>query len=719
MKNKKLFILPLVAAFGLAACGGGKTNPPPDPDPDNWSEEVQEEMLEVLGELLPYVALTEETLYFDSMVQGSVGAFVIGDETETNLLEGYGDLLEEAGFEEYTYQGSSYYAKLTEDGDELYVQFGWFEATEEYEAGNEIYAEIYYAPETYDSLPIDEIVAFYESFGIEEVDLVDYETAEGSFQLLEDYTDLEEGFFALGVYDSSSEEMEAWAQALTLAGWNLTTDSYGDYSGLFGDTLAEIYIGNYIGMSLDCIVIQFTIGVEFSSEWPAEDISAIFEENEYQEYAFPAFVGEAATFYAETYLYWGLIPSAAQVTVRGATEEEISAFLTTTLPEAGWAVTGSAEDGIATKVFEEYNGVATVEFYDDDDFIILLDFGFSAIPGAEFPHEALAEAFEALGVTPFTIPEPDGEGYTYEYAFDEYNLDYVDYPNYCYDNMYINNMSEDQFNAYIEKLHDAGWEGEANSSGAYELRKHFEEGFTATIRLSWYDSETYGQYASLRIYYIVEEDPSTEWPAEEIAEILGSDVTDVLPEFVFEGAGFVPYNDSYGKGVSCFVGEENIEAAMKAYAGVLVEAGFHYDEESGLYASPNNQFFVEIYEGTDGAVGLEFTFPLLPGFIGRNAESFLASRGVESATLPDFSSLEDIFLQEQLGTYGYRVYFEGDVVETVLDLIETAGYSVPDEPSSWGYECISADGLVEIDVNYSESYKATSITFYATADLSL
>ena len=74
------------------------------------------------------------------------------------------------------------------------------------------------------------------------------------------------------ISNSSHEDMDAWAASMTTAGWNLETDSYGDYSGTFGETSVGVSIQDWIGSYYDGILITFT-GVTIPAEYPAQKIN--------------------------------------------------------------------------------------------------------------------------------------------------------------------------------------------------------------------------------------------------------------------------------------------------------------------------------------------------------------------------------------------------------------------------------------------------------------
>lgn len=107
----------------------------------SWSSDIQKEMKQYIGFVLPYVPLDETTLYHgyvDTYESEGIGIYCIGDDNKTNLVKDYASALKAAGLNEVTDEsGDTWYVK-TVNGADFYVDFGYYEATSEYEAGNEI-----------------------------------------------------------------------------------------------------------------------------------------------------------------------------------------------------------------------------------------------------------------------------------------------------------------------------------------------------------------------------------------------------------------------------------------------------------------------------------------------------------------------------------------------------------------------------------------------------
>ena len=345
-------------------------------------------------------------------------------------------------------------------------------------------------------------------------------------------------------------------------------------------------------------------------------------------------------------------------------------------------------------------------------------------PSAAFPATAIAAGFEALGLPSFPITEPDGEGYTFEYEFDESNIYYIDYPNACYDDVKINNMSQEQFDAYRTKLTGDSWVEEISGS-YYYYTKHFEtQKLTGQIRLS-YASAT--SIATLRVYYVATPDPLPEWPTADVAALFteyGDVLQDSLPALEgYPEATYTVFNDAYGKGVTCFVGEANQDAALTAYGATLLAANFTYDSTSEVYTSEHGEILAALEKGTDGAINIYVNLGLTAGFIARHSAAFLNYRGITTISLPDFSGLEAVAVQESAlfdpdGWYApnYQIIFGGDVVSQILGIFTTAGWTVPATPTTYGYEVLDSTAAVEVDVLYDSDDEITYFTVYSTAD---
>lgn len=432
------------------------------------------------------------------------------------------------------------------------------------------------------SYSFSNVVAAYAANGME-VAIPDYLGA-----------DLNPTYVASGDYyvikNSTHAEMDAFGESLIAAGWDLTVDNYGDYSGYFGNTVAFLYMGDYIDYSQYAgIVIQFTIP---SSQFPAEEIAELFADYGAPDFGgLPEFEGESVYFQTSIYSESGFYADGVRLDVYGASDSELESYLAL-LASNGW----EDNNGLLTKAFADLGGIASVQYaqVDSRDIVFILYFGLSPIPTAGFPAEAIADAFTQLEVPAFTITEPDGEGYTYEYAFDDYNMSFVDYPDYCYDPLYINNMTLEQFNAYLSKCENNGWTVSGDSTNGYTLTKKFGE-LQAKLGLSHHVSDQYGNYATIVIYYVMQQPAA--WPTDKAAELVakfapGSET--VLPALNGGTSYKVYISGSYNE-----IDVQGPETLKDTYAGILKTAGWTETEEGS---------YVFISPAEDIQVTLEFTY---------------------------------------------------------------------------------------------------------------
>ena len=215
MKNNALKLISLALVLPMmTACPKPKKPVVVVPD---WEDEILEEMELYMGTTLPYLELDEDTMYHgydDSSESYGYGCYVIGDDNEENLIEDYGDLLVEDG---WTFvpsdEGDSY--TLVVNDFELTCVFDYYEATDEYAAGNEIavYCPIYVAPVTEEAL-------------LE----AGYTKVQGwpSLDVAEVLTDA----YNIGAINATGE----WY----VAGPALIESIYGDYYGLYLATHADV-----------------------------------------------------------------------------------------------------------------------------------------------------------------------------------------------------------------------------------------------------------------------------------------------------------------------------------------------------------------------------------------------------------------------------------------------------------------------------------------------
>ncbi len=166
-KYIKLGILPITALFMLTACkipsifprGGsnnnsnssgqhygdsgsatqqsGNTSTTSESGPiTDWPDGLKSDLMSYLGELIPVAPFDSGTLEYGESL---LGGYVIYDENDQNIFNGYGEKLNQAGYLAHLdEEGFEYYTKRVANGWDARLDCEYFEATDEYAAGNQI-----------------------------------------------------------------------------------------------------------------------------------------------------------------------------------------------------------------------------------------------------------------------------------------------------------------------------------------------------------------------------------------------------------------------------------------------------------------------------------------------------------------------------------------------------------------------------------------------------
>lgn len=421
MKRKGL-IITAAATLLAVSCGkgGGGTKPQ-----KGYSEFVKAIMTDAFGEVLPYVSLNKDTLYYGFEYYDGEGYFFVGDDNETNLLETYDEELIKAGYEYVEPEDEfdePYFYKETET-NEIYVTYAYYEATEDYEAGNEIDVEFYYEDPQYESISLELGNLFFNELGLKNtLQLPDYE-GEEIYKGVSFSGEL--GIFEIDIYNSSQEEMDAYAEALEEAGFAEGEPEYtGDYFFYDDKTYATIEVQNWIGFGYDCIRILCYKGVAPLTEFPADLVAGFLKENydiEVDEDAFPEYDGNEETYFKYDDS-WAGMTGGTDVYVNNTTQDEFTAYIED-MEDFGWVIKDhqteyDAEDP-EVLISEIYRLVYETE--EDQPFDVAciaynylvengyIDFMFLPSVKSNFPAAAIKADLVAHGIETDTLPEYSGE----------------------------------------------------------------------------------------------------------------------------------------------------------------------------------------------------------------------------------------------------------------------------------------------------------------------
>ena len=149
-----------------------------------------------------------------------------------------------------------------------------------------------------------------------------------------------------------------------------------------------------------------------------------------------------------------------------------------------------------------------------------------------------------------------------------------------------------------------------------------------------------------------------------------------------------------------------------------------YKQEGEKYYYFNASYYVQ-EQYVEITVNEEIGLVYSTSFPTSALQSFLSTKGLTSVSVPNLalSSVTGYYYQSYLNSVEYYdqidIYVEGDHESEWTDILDNAGYYVPDTPDEeYGYECCSSDYSLEIDVFYDADSGMTSLCFYSVADLS-
>lgn len=280
---------------------------------------------------------------------------------------------------------------------------------------------------------------------------------------------------------------------------------------------------------------------------------------------------------------------------------------TAALNEAMWDTTGGydANQKFYTAISPDK---AYMIYYNYDAQYKSLDIYFAPV---NFFNPAPIKAFyEKYCEYTIEIPAINVENANYYFYESQYNSEYIAAGQFEYVHAYLDVLGGEQADAdaYAQVLAQAGWDvagssDAENKTSNYVAKKQVEELGLAKIDLIYNSHD--GMY--LIFYAALDPLPGATWPAQEVAAVLGSDITDILPPYEGYSTGYTVFPaDMWGDDyvlVDVESGTEN--DCVAAYKATLEKNGYTATP-GGNYFSPNHQIRVTVYYGTSGTFTIEF-----------------------------------------------------------------------------------------------------------------
>ena len=333
-------------------------------------------------------------------------------------------------------------------------------------------------------------------------------------------------------------------------------------------------------------------------------------------YSFPtSFATEVADKYFES---TKVVPAiAADYYLVDADYLSIRCYLTATTDDAGYSAILSAANWSVQPEKDDQNYYIAIS--PDQKYAAAYAYMSGALriylePIGFWNSNLINEFFTKYGGEPVNIPALNVEGAQYQFSEWSNNELAYQYGAYEYIHAYmaIYGSKQADLGRYETILKEAGWEV-INSDGFYTATLEIANKGIARIEFS-FNTQING--VLITIYFKLDPIPEKDFPAAKIAELLGEDITDVVPAYTGANKGFTILDDEAGTAVMVYVEGGTESDAVAAYKAILTEAKY---TEAGVdaqgdmrYISEHGQILVTPYYGTSGSITIAFkAAPLL------------------------------------------------------------------------------------------------------------
>ncbi len=204
---------------------------------------------------------------------------------------------------------------------------------------------------------------------------------------------------------------------------------------------------------------------------------------------------------------------------------------------------------------------------------------------------------EVINIPAFNVE--DGE-----YVFKESDVNEEAYAYGAYEVihafMYIYGTTAEVLPSYATILEQNGWEVEKSGNVYYAYYTIADKG-VARLEFDYSDKHN---AVIVTIYYMLDPIPYTDWPAQEVADLLGKYTMDTVPAFTANNKGFVILNDMFGTAVMVKVTSGTTAEATAHYKEVLEAAG--YTKKNDSYYSPHSEISIDIESADSRSITISF-----------------------------------------------------------------------------------------------------------------
>ena len=172
----------------------------------------------------------------------------------------------------------------------------------------------------------------------------------------------------------------------------------------------------------------------------------------------------------------------------------------------------------------------------------------------------------------------------------------------------VNGATNAEVVAYATKVEQAGWDVNCNND-IYKAKLTIAN--VGVANMTFYYNAQYGS-AILMIYGIFDPLPVAQFPSEEVARILGEDITDVVPVYQGEATGYTIVKEGSNNVIKIAVEKGTEKGCAAAYLEYIQTQGYALEEGySTIYVSANKQIYIQS-NGINNSGEFTITFRPVP-----------------------------------------------------------------------------------------------------------
>ena len=627
----------------------------------DWTDEEAALMAAHLyGDVLPYNGLEESIVNYDDDNDMIV---IEGGAINSDGLSAYAAALQNDGW--YCYSSSSFaYA---------------FEKDEENELGEPRRLDIYLSTNDSDEFYLEAYDPYYSEFPSEFAEYYAdscFDSDEVAPAIDAWFYDVNERYLYIVCYGEYADDTGGYDAILEGAGWDILDirDSYDYYIAVSPDGKYEV---SFLAFPSDN---ELYIYIEPLCFWNEDLIIDFFFNYGFDGFDVPPLEVDGAQYQFlensnnESYFENDLLGSiTASMFIYGVDEDNFDDYLDA-IHILGWEISTLGTDSYYATLLVEGGGVAKMNISFEDECVTITIYGMLGEEDTNnWPADEVAAFLLTNGnVTDVLPPFPNTVSVSYvtTYSYGDAAI-----------HVTCSNPASDAA-TYEQLLDGQGWEivGQAWSQNVFQSPNH-------QMTVSCYVQTS---RVTLEIYWL--EQPTSEWPADRIAEELGDDITDVVPEYEGDNDGFLWLDDEYGVGVQVLFDDTvDEEEALEYYIDVLKDAKYvEYGPDAYgdmQYISENEQIIVCPYIGTENSITISFK-PYLHFPVEEATAALLDLDDTIEDEIPGIDGLEsyyvykgDDYVQVQcIAASEDAVY---DAFDEYLDILDEAGF-ITDGPNAFG-----------------------------------